>query len=301
MANTGLNPSFRRPNNIPVGAAHDTVRSAIQSHDNSITDLNQAIVVQAKQISALSSSSTSSSSGTSTTNQVSTENVTTNNIFSGGTVNDQSGETLYRTVQEDNGALLILNDASPVAIQLNQQVTLPYWIFIVNQGSSLVTVTPTAGTISYAGNPAAVSLPIASGAFAIVALDMRGDFWAGTIPSGYSLGGDLSPANITLGSGAGTGATISNVFGTDGNHSIVITIGSSPVASNLIYEVTYTSARIRGVTGPLPVVGLTGSTPYTALDQIPTVGGFSSGSYFLRSGATPLAAGDTYAFYVSCP
>lgn len=199
-----LTPSFRRPNFIPPGAAHSSVISSIQSHDNSITDLNQANVAVCDRLSALEKGTPSTSSGTGTTTNTttSTETVITNNIFSGGTVNNQSGQTLYRTQQADNGALLILNDTSPVAVQLNPAVTLPFWIFIVNQGSSLVNATPLSGVINYAGNPAAVSLPIPAGCFAIVAMDSQGNFWAATLPSGLTT--TVTTAKLTSGGTEGS-------------------------------------------------------------------------------------------------
>lgn len=170
-----LTPSFRRPNVIPAGAAHDSVRSAIQSHDNSITDLNQAIASQASQISALKSPTSSASGGASTTTQVSTENVTTN-IVSGGIVNNQSGNVVYTTAQMDNGALIIFSDASPIAVTLNNSVTLPFYCFVVNQGPGLVTLTPQQNSIN--GN---ASQTLQQGYFLTLFFDGT-QWWSGNIP-----------------------------------------------------------------------------------------------------------------------
>lgn len=171
-----LTPSFRRPNTVPAGAAHQTVISAIQSHDNSITDINQAIAAQANQIAALKSPSSSTSSGSSTTTQVSTENVTTTNIISGGVVNNQSGNTTYVTGQRDNGALLIFTDTSPVSVTLNNGVTLPWYCFIYNGGPSDITVTGQQGNIN--SQPSEIITP---GLFSIVFFD-GGDYWAAALP-----------------------------------------------------------------------------------------------------------------------
>lgn len=141
-----LNPAFRRPNTIPHGAAHDSVRSAIQSHDNSITDLNQAVASLKTQINDLTPSS-SSSSGTATNTATSTESITNVTTISGGVVNDQTGVTAYTTANSDNGALLLLGDTDPVAVSLNQSVALPFYFFVLNQGAGLVTLTPQLGEI----------------------------------------------------------------------------------------------------------------------------------------------------------
>lgn len=168
-----LNPSFRRPNYIPQGAAHPSVVSAVQSHDNSITDLNQAIKVQAGQIAALKSPSTSTSSSTSTTTQVSTEDVTNTTVISGGTVNNQTGVLSYITAQGDNGALIIFADASPVAVTLNNSVTLPWYTFIYNGGTSNVTLTGQQGTINGSANEI-----VTPGLFSIVFFDGSNYFGA---------------------------------------------------------------------------------------------------------------------------
>ena len=44
---------------------------------------------------------------------------------------------------------------------------------------------------------------------------------------------------ITLGSGAGTGATISNFVGVDDAFAFTLTTGSSPPASSLVFTATY--------------------------------------------------------------
>ncbi|HEY3620719.1 MAG TPA: hypothetical protein VGK96_28280 [Candidatus Sulfotelmatobacter sp.] len=102
-------------------------------------------------------------------------------VTSIGTVNDQSGQTAYTTQPGDNGATVILNDASPIAITLSNGVSSPYLVFLENQGTGLATLTPMSGTISYAFNPAAASMPLAGGYFAIVTFT-GSDFFATTCP-----------------------------------------------------------------------------------------------------------------------
>lgn len=57
------------------------------------------------------------------------------------------------------------------------------------------------------------------------------------------LGGALTTANVVLGAGAGTGATLVLVAGLDGNHQIKVTIGSSPTANAPVFTVTFTASR----------------------------------------------------------
>jgi hypothetical protein len=319
-----LNPSFRRPNYIPQGAAHESVVSAIQSHDNSITDLNQAIAVQAGQIAALKTPSTTTSGGaTSTTTQVSTENVTNVTVIGGGAVNDQSGVTAYVTTQNDNGDAIIFSDASAIALTLNSGVTIPWYCFILNQGAGTVTATPQQGTIN--GNS---TLAIMGGSWLTIFFDGT-NFWAeanggtssvvtqliagtgislsppggtGVVTlstsggSSYSLGGALSSSNGSLGAGAGAGASITGVVGLDGNHYVEILTGSAPISGTTIFTVTFTTSRGHNT---YPVFTLTGA--YSSLTQIPIPVGGSATQYSLQAGSTALAAITSYVFYVSCP
>lgn len=94
-----------------------------------------------------------------------------------GSVNDQAGVTAYTTMPSDNGALIILSDASPIAVTLGISATTPWFTVITNMGAGLATLTPTAGTISYFGNPAAASMPLKGGYWAWVGYD-GSSFWA---------------------------------------------------------------------------------------------------------------------------
>lgn len=64
-----------------------------------------------------------------------------------GLVNDQSGATGYATSAGDNGILLILNDASPVAVTLTTDAA-PFYLVITNFGAGTVTLTPSTGTVN---------------------------------------------------------------------------------------------------------------------------------------------------------
>jgi hypothetical protein len=91
-------------------------------------------------------------------------------ISAGIPVNNQSGVTSYDTVLGDNGALIVLSDASPISLFLTSQLP-PFSCFVANQSTGTVTVTPASGTISYAGNPGSASMPLLGGYCAMVAFD----------------------------------------------------------------------------------------------------------------------------------
>lgn len=98
-------------------------------------------------------------------------------------VNNQSGQTAYSTASTDDGALIVLSDASAIAISLTSQSP-PWSCFITNQsalGAGTATLTPASGTISYAGNPGAASMPLLGGYSTIVAFDGTA-WWAFTLP-----------------------------------------------------------------------------------------------------------------------
>ena len=125
-------------------------------------------------------------SGSTTNNTAVTENITTGGggstpgSVAGIPVNNQSGVTSYSTTVFDNGGLLVLSDASPVSVTLVPSST-PYGFFVANQGAGAVTITPASGTISYAGNPGAASMPLLGRYCAMVAYD-GANWWAWTEP-----------------------------------------------------------------------------------------------------------------------
>jgi hypothetical protein len=146
MAQT-LTPSFRLPFNVD-GKASPEVVAALRWHDNGLVDLNQAIAALNTKVNAIPSGTT-----TSTTNATTIQTVTIEDVLAGlGTLNDQTGATSYTTQTQDAGALLVLNDASPVAVSLNSTVSAPFALFITNKGAGTVTLTPTSGTINGGGS-----------------------------------------------------------------------------------------------------------------------------------------------------
>src|SRR5580658_8523767 len=125
-------PSFRvsfEPQLASMPPEHQTV---FRSIFNSLTDIYSAIPLLKSQIdtkqTASTSSSTSSSASGSTPTTASVNEAISAAIsslqssilaaFPGG-VNNQTGVTSYSTQESDDGKLIILNDASPIAISLS--------------------------------------------------------------------------------------------------------------------------------------------------------------------------------------
>jgi len=172
-------PSFRLPVNVR-GLVDDKVAEAIENHDDAITDLQQAISPLATQITALKSGTSSSTgTGTTTVENVSTEQITNNFVNNIGFVNNQTGVTSYATQQSDLGKIVVLDDASAIAVALTSApvITLPWYATFINLGAGTATLTPVSGTISYSGNLGAASLPLSTGQLAIVGFDGT-NFWS---------------------------------------------------------------------------------------------------------------------------
>ena len=138
----------------------------------------QAFALQAKQIAAIKAGFTTTSieevggaSGGGGANQ----------FLGQGLINNQTGETSYATGPGDNGILLILDDASAVAVTLTTDAA-PFFLLITNLGTGTVTLTPSTGTISYAGNLGAASVTLLSGYSATVWCDST-NWWAETLPT----------------------------------------------------------------------------------------------------------------------
>lgn len=155
-------PSFRFPfatlEKLPPEA-----REAHLATFNALTDIYQAIALQ-KQNSSTSTTTVNETvlgtSGTSKAAGVTSFNGDTGAVTfypSLGEVNDQSGQTSYTTQTQDAGALVILNDASPVSVVLNFAVGTPWVTNLINEGTGTVTITATSGTIN--GGSSFILLP----------------------------------------------------------------------------------------------------------------------------------------------
>ena len=147
-------------------------------------------------------------------NAIKTNSTTTSTAPSGGAsvpislggVNNQEGVTSYETTPGDDGVVLLLNDASPVAVTLNSSVNPNFYLTISNAGAGLVTMTPTTGTI----NGGATST-IPQNGVSIVIFD--GTNWfasAVSAPSGFS--GTITTAKLTTGGSNGSMTYVAGVL-----------------------------------------------------------------------------------------
>lgn len=170
------------------GKAHPDVVDAIRYAFSGLLDLNQANAVNVASIKALkpststptTSSTTIITAGSSTTAGVTSFNAQTGAVLFFaplGTVSNQSGETTYTTAGTDAGALIVLSDASAIAVTLST-MSPPWFCFMLNEGAGTVTVTPATGTIN--GN---ATLTLTTGQGAICFFDGT-NWWAVTSGSG---------------------------------------------------------------------------------------------------------------------
>ena len=184
---------------------------------NAISDVQSAVPVLKSSID----SKASSTSGTSTTTNVttSTETVVTNSSSSSGSVtegavNNQSGVTSYTIQQSDNAGFVILNDSAAIAVTLDSALTIPYYLWIVNYGTSIATLTPTTGTITYPDNVSAASMPLEPGFAAYIELDGT-NWWAIVVPVvGNAVTQIIAGTNVTISPTSGEGAVTVNASGT---------------------------------------------------------------------------------------
>ena len=177
MSTPTLNPpSLRFPFEL-VGHPREIVE-AHRFAFNGLLDLNQAIRALSAKVNTNTTSIATAATVTNTVTQI------ISNALPGlGTVNDQTGQTSYITVPSDNGAFLILSDASPVAVTLTIPSSgQPWMMFTMNWGAGLVTFTPSSpAQISSIGNLLAASMTLAQGYSSIMAWDGF-NFFAATLP-----------------------------------------------------------------------------------------------------------------------
>jgi hypothetical protein len=174
-----------------------------------VNDHDQAIVLLNGKVTGTSTATTTAAAAATTTIAQSTvieeAGVTSFNTLTGdvsyfpslGSVNNQSGKTSYMTQQQDNGALIVLNDTSPIAVTLNFAVAIPWFTTFSNQGTGAVTVTPSQGTINLGA-----SIMVPQDSFVSVSFD-GANWWANA-----SVGAGTITAVI-----AGTGLTGGGVSG----------------------------------------------------------------------------------------
>ena len=200
-------------------------------------------------------------SGSTTTNTTVLESIVTGGGPSptpvanqGVTVNNQSGVTSYGTQSTDDNSMIVFSDASPVAVSLTTQAP-PWSCFVSNQGAGTVTLTPAVGTISYAGNPSAATMPVAQGLWALIAFDGE-NWWAAIDAVGGSSGVTqlIAGAGIALSPAGGTGAVTVTVIGATGSY----TSGNNSYGywqkdpDGLIRQWGKVSAGVTGTVVPFP-------------------------------------------------
>jgi hypothetical protein len=142
MSSLPQQPSFRFP--FVLTGHPKEIQDAHVWAFNAIQDLQNANAVNVGKISKLKASVPTTVGGSTSTS------ITVNsNAFSGlGAVRDETGQTAYTIIGADNGILLILNDASPVAVTLDSAMVTPFFILATNFGAGVATLTPTSGTIN---------------------------------------------------------------------------------------------------------------------------------------------------------
>jgi hypothetical protein len=140
-------PTFRYP--FPLA---DIPKAAQQAHIysfNAIQDLQQAIVALRGQVNTAQTTATSAHT---TATAATSPGVTSFNSSTGavtyfpqlGTIDNQTGVTAYTLQDSDNGALLVFNDASPIAVTLNSAISAPFITFVTNFGAGTATLIPQA-------------------------------------------------------------------------------------------------------------------------------------------------------------
>jgi hypothetical protein len=147
-------------------AAHRYVASGL-------VDLNQAVAALKPQVDSTATVANAAASSSGTSAGVSSFNSETGAVVyfpQLGTVNDQIGQASYATQQSDNGAKIIVGDASGVAVTLSPTVTAPWFTIIDNDSSAIASLTAGGGSLFGAQE-------IVPGGFGIVFFDGT-DFWA---------------------------------------------------------------------------------------------------------------------------
>ncbi len=167
------------------GKVHPDVEAAIRYSFSGLLDLNEALRVTTANISKLQTTAAAATTPTpaSSSSTVFTSGVTSFNTQTGaviyfpplGTVSNQSGLTTYTIAGTDAGALIVLDDASAIAVTLST-MSPPWFCFVFNSGVGTATLTPSTGTVN--GN---ATLTLATGQGAIVFFDGT-NWWAVTTP-----------------------------------------------------------------------------------------------------------------------
>jgi hypothetical protein len=201
-------PSNRYPNSLHEGSTMADVAHAMKEAFNGLTNHEQAFANLPAQIA-----SQATAAATAAVENISNETVqgvTSFNAQTGaviyfpglGTVNDQLGNASYLTQQADAGAKIICGDSSPVTVTLNGGMVVPWFSFIGNDSSAIVSLTTDSGaTINGISS-------IYPGGVAIVFFD-GSTFWSeGTAIATDSGFGVVKPDGVTIGINSGVLSTV---------------------------------------------------------------------------------------------
>ena len=127
---------------------HNQPPEVVQAHRyafQGLVDLNQAIATLTTKINTIKTSTPTSVSNGPTSSTI----IVNGSNFPGlGGVRDLTGLTAYTNIGSDNGILLLLNDASPIAVTLDSAMVTPYFLSATNLGAGSATFTPSSGTIN---------------------------------------------------------------------------------------------------------------------------------------------------------
>lgn len=216
-------------------------RYVIRNLWNSVTDAQNAVPILKAQIDAHTTSIAANT--TAITNNSSSQTIIQQIGGSLGQVNNQTGNTTYATTQADEGAFIILSDASPIAVTLTSDpsIQLPWETSFLNLGVGLATLTPATGTIN-----GLASLTLPQNGYVTVSFDGT-NFWLGPPPQIITKGGTVlnptAPINVIVWF-APYSFTITNVLGyTSGSTGSVINAQRNGTLPLLVSNLTLGSAN----------------------------------------------------------
>ncbi len=263
-------PAYRIPPNLD-GKADPAVVKAIQHLDRTV---NQHEIAFSQLTPATTSSTTSAASSSPTVSAGVTASQASGIAVQAiqstlGQVNAQTG-TAYTTLNSDYGAIVTLDNASPVAVTLGGDgtgVQAQWWSFIQNNGAGTATLTPASGTIN-----GAASITLITGQSVATFFDGT-NWWAATSIPGS--GGTITAVV------AGTGLT-----GGGSSGSVTLAIATTAVTAG-----SYTNANITVNAEGQLTAAANGSSSGLPVNN-PTFTGLMTGPQYASNGSTPgIAAG----------